>query len=54
MTTEDEIKQSLKQRVKLSRAIGLLTGVKDTMKVTDEINKDGLIKLIDEVLELLK
>lgn len=54
MKEQDESKESLKARVKLARATGLLTGAKWALEQVNDINKVGLIKLIDEVLELLK
>jgi hypothetical protein len=56
MKQQIEQKLSLKKRVNLARAAGLLQGVKSALKLwdDDEIDREKLIKLIDEVLELLK
>jgi hypothetical protein len=47
-------KTEFKQRIKLSRATGLLRGIKSGMECTDNFSKEGVIKVIDEVLGLLE
>lgn len=54
MKEQSETKEHLKQRIKLARASGLLQGAKNILEITDDFSKEGLIKLIDEALELLK
>jgi hypothetical protein len=47
-------KEPLKQTIRLARVTGLLIGAKSILDITDDFDKQGLIKIIDEVLELLK
>lgn len=52
--TENDDKELLKRRIKLARAIGLLIGAKTILEEDYEFDKEGVVKLINEVLELLK
>lgn len=54
MKEQDESKEALKRRIKIARAEGLLIAARDTFKARYEFNKDGMVKTLDEVLEILK
>jgi hypothetical protein len=42
-----------RDRIRIQRAIGLLSGAKSVVG-TDDFNKEGLIKLLDEAIDLLE